>query len=130
MSNSQNSSYYKRRLGNGSNQFSKLEATGETVADLSDPAISQRLRYTKTELYKTIKDFLGDRPEQYEIAEIITRRADKALRILRDQDENDPLNNFLSDEEIIERNKKLISNIETQWNENVLCLNWCGHPFC
>lgn len=36
--------------------------------------------------------------------------------------ENDPLNNFLSDKEIIERNNKLISDMESQWNENVLLM--------
>jgi V8-like Glu-specific endopeptidase len=66
-----------------------LEATGETVADLSDVAINQRLKYTKSQLYRIIRLYLGDKPQQYEIADLIIKSATEPLRVLRDHDDND-----------------------------------------
>jgi Trypsin-like peptidase domain len=81
--------YYRKMLSAGPNKFSKLESTGDYSPDLSDTAIKNRLKYTKKELYRLIKKYYGNKPVQYEMADALLRRGDRALRIIRDQDEKE-----------------------------------------
>lgn len=64
-------------------------STSAAEPDLSDPAINERVSFTKAELDRIIKEHLGDKPELYEIAEQIVTNGGEALRILRGEDDED-----------------------------------------
>jgi hypothetical protein len=49
--------------------------------DLSNGEINDRLSFAKAELYRLIKDYYGDQPAQYEMADLLLRRGEKALRV-------------------------------------------------
>lgn len=82
----------KKGEGGGSNNLDGLETVNsETMAepDLSEPTIKDRLEFTGGELHRIIKDFLGDKPELYEIADKIVSDGGEALRILDAEDDRE-----------------------------------------
>lgn len=86
--------HYKKLLNKGvggSKVLDGLEGAGVSIPepDLTNGAIQNRLQFTETELNRIIKDYLGDQPELYEIAKRIKEESDTALRILRDEDEEE-----------------------------------------
>ena len=69
-----------------------LESTESATggeADLSDPAIDERVDATKASLYEIVKKHLGDKPELYQIADKIVSDGGEALRVLRGEDDED-----------------------------------------
>ena len=75
--------YYSDILSSGS-KGTLLESTGNKKADLSNGGIKERVTYTKKELDRIIKNYLGDKPELYELASLIAKNGDSALRSVRD----------------------------------------------
>lgn len=60
---------------------------GDGEPDLSPGGIRDHLGSAQSEIYRIIKEHLGDKPELYAIADQILEKGDGALRALRDGDE-------------------------------------------
>ena len=69
--------------------FESLESTVSSEPDLSDAAINEHLGSTKAELYRIIKDYLGDQPALYQTADQLLETGGEALRILRSSSDED-----------------------------------------
>lgn len=78
----------KGREGAGGS-LESFGSTGSTEPDLSDPALNERLRDTKAELYDIIRNHLGDRSDLYQIADQIVTDGGEALRVLRGEDDDE-----------------------------------------
>lgn len=63
--------------------FENLESTVSAEPDLSDSAIKAHLGSTRAELYRIIKDHLGDQSDLYQTADQLLETGGEALRILR-----------------------------------------------
>jgi V8-like Glu-specific endopeptidase len=81
-------SHFKGRLRGGDGKPGSLEnlASLASEPDLSNSGIRERLQYTKYELNRIVRDFLGDDPKLHDIAGQILKDSDHSLRILRDED--------------------------------------------
>lgn len=60
--------------------------------DLSNGEMNDRISFAKSELYRLIKDYYGDQPAQYEMADMLLKRGDKILRTARDNGDMKPGN--------------------------------------
>jgi len=82
---------YKRILARGAGgglESAGFESTGATGPDLSEGGIYDRVSSTEAELRRIVKDYLGDRPELYEVAGRIVSSGSDALRAVRDSDDD------------------------------------------
>ena len=81
--------HYKRMLagaaalGESTSALEGLELAGPAV-DLSGVAIDERVETARAELRRIVKDYLGDKPELYEIADAITESTKPALAAMLD----------------------------------------------
>src|SRR5262245_31249924 len=85
------SEHYKRILARGAGdglESAGFESTGAAGPDLSEGGINDRISSTKAELRRIVKDYLGDRPELYEVAGRIVSSGSDALRAIRDSDDD------------------------------------------
>jgi trypsin-like peptidase len=81
-------SYYKKILKTGESRGAGRESVEDPAEpDLSSGGIRDRLSFTRSELYRIVKDHLGDKPDLYSLADLITANAASALEVLRDEDE-------------------------------------------
>src|SRR5262249_31876059 len=86
--------HYKRMLvgvgalgaGESVGGFESLELAGPVTPDLSGGAIDERVEATRAELHRIVKDYLGDRPELYDMADEIAASAKPALVAMRDSE--------------------------------------------
>lgn len=80
--------YYKGKLRGGGGEPGRLEGLESLGSDpdLSNSGIRERIKYTKSELHRIVREVLGDKSELYDIADRIMRDSDSSLRILRDED--------------------------------------------
>lgn len=81
-------SHFKGILRGGNSEPGSLEGLESLSSepDLSNTGIRERLNYTKSELDRIIRDFLGDSSELHQIAEQILKQSDHSLRVLRNED--------------------------------------------
>ena len=80
--------HYKRLLMRGQAGSSDVEGVeGGGEPDLSEGGLRDHLDVTKSELYRIIEQHLGGDAKLYEVADQIVAKADEALRVLRDEDE-------------------------------------------
>ena len=56
--------------------------------DLSTGAIDERVKATRVELHRIVKEYLGDQSDLYDLADEIAARGKPALEGIRDQDED------------------------------------------
>ena len=63
-----------------------LESTRSSGPDLSDAGIADRVKATRAELDRIVKQFLGDNPELHEIADQIARHGEPALKAVANDD--------------------------------------------
>ena len=82
------SDYYRAILSRGGPAGSRLESReGVVEADLSTPAINERLNYTKKQWKKVIKTHLGDRSDLHQLVDRIVEEAKKPLHLVGDKEE-------------------------------------------
>lgn len=83
--------YYRRilqlKLSSNRGLENVCEPSIASGPDLSDGGIRERVSASEAELRRMIKEYLGDKPELYEIASRLCAAGDEALRKLRDNDE-------------------------------------------
>ena len=70
-------------LGESTSALEGLELAGPAV-DLSGVAIDEQVETARAELRRIVKDYLGDKPELYEIADAITESTKPALAAMLD----------------------------------------------
>lgn len=79
---------FKKLLSeNTGSRLESAESTGSTEPDLSEGAINERTDEAKAALYRIIKEYLGDNPKLYEIADKLSADGKEALRLVRAEDE-------------------------------------------
>jgi V8-like Glu-specific endopeptidase len=85
-------SHYKRLLagagalgGAGGLESFSPESTAGPSVDLSASAVDERMGGTRDELHRIVKEFLGDKPELYEVADKIATDGRTALRMVADE---------------------------------------------
>jgi V8-like Glu-specific endopeptidase len=86
-----NLALHYRRLLVGQPVGSAVETTAFEAAqpsgpDLSRGAIAERVTAAQAELNRIVKEYLGDKPDLYEIADQIARGGEAALRAVADED--------------------------------------------
>ncbi len=80
--------HYKHLLKRGQAGSSGVEdVEGGGEPDLSEGGLRDHLDVTKSELYRIIEQHLGGDAKLYDVADQIVAKADEALRVLRDEDE-------------------------------------------
>lgn len=80
--------YYKRMLVDKEAPGGEAEGAKSLKVDLSDDAkIKKRCEDTKRELYRIVKDFLGDKPELYSLVDKIAEQGQVGLRAVGQEDE-------------------------------------------
>ncbi|MBV8752601.1 MAG: trypsin-like peptidase domain-containing protein [Hyphomicrobiales bacterium] len=84
------SAHYRRLLagqpGGGALESTAFEAARPSEPDLSSGAISERVAVTRAELNRIVKEYLGDKPDLYEVADQIARGGETALHAVADED--------------------------------------------
>src|ERR1043166_3996785 len=82
--------HYRRVLagqpGGGAADATAFEAAQPSGPDLSSGAIAERVTAAQAELNRIVKDYLGDTPDLYEIADQIARGGEAALHAVANED--------------------------------------------
>lgn len=81
-------SHYRELLKAGEQKTVSVESAVKAELDLSRHAINERMKRSKHELKRIVRQYLNDDPKLHEIAEQIVKQGKEALFILQNEDSN------------------------------------------